>query len=213
MNIALLATAIILIPIAICSLLLLVPFHLSLRLDLNGLVMETHYQIRWLGLTLKKGEIPPTGAKDMQAEEKEQAKKKENVDEEKPKAEREQMPKSLASVDPRSFLDALPALMRFLKNLIKSVDIDKIICRISFGLNDPAETAVLSGYLWSLVSAIGLSNTNIFIDPRFDEERLEGDLAADLKARLLWVVVALLLALREDKLRRLLRQMAKGAQA
>jgi hypothetical protein len=211
MNIALLAMAIILIPIAVCFLLLLVPFHLSLKLDLNGLNMETDYQVRWLGLTLKRGEISPPRAKDMLGDEIEQAREKDY--EEKPKAEREQMPKSLASVDPRSFLDALPALMRFLKNLIKSVDIDKIICRISFGLNDPAETAVLSGYLWSLASAVGLSNTNIFIDPRFDEERLEGDLAADLKARLLWVVVALLLALREDKLRKLLRQMAKGARA
>ena len=211
MTILLLAMAIILIPIAICSLLLLVPFHLSLRLDLNGLKMETNYQVRWLGLTLKKGEIPPPGAKDMPGEEKEQARQKE--EKKKPKAEREQMPKSLASVDPRSFMDALPAILRVLKNLIKSIDIDRLICRISFGLNDPAETAVLSGYLWSLASAVGLSNTNIFIDPRFDEERLEGDLAADLKARLLWVVVALLLALREDKLRKLLGQMAKGARA
>lgn len=211
MNIALLAMAIILIPIAICSLLLLVPFHLSLKLDLNGLNMEADYQVRWLGLTLKKGEIPPPRAKDMPGDEIEQAREKEET--EKPKAEREQMPKSLASVDPRSFMDALPAILRVLKNLIKSVDIDRLICRISFGLNDPAETAVLSGYLWSLASAVGLSNTNIFIDPRFDEERLEGDLAADLKARLLWVVVALLLALREDKLRKLLGQMAKGARA
>jgi hypothetical protein len=211
MNIAPLAMAIILIPIAICSLLLLVPFHLSLKLDLNGLNMETNYQVRWLGLTLKKGEISPPGAKDMQAGEKEPAREK--LDEEKPEAEREQMPKSLASVDPRSFMDALPAILRVLRNLIKSINIDKIICRISFGLNDPAETAVLSGYLWSLASAVGLSNTNIFIDPRFDEERLEGDLAADIKARLLWVVVALLLALREDKLRKLLGQMAKGARA
>ena len=211
MNIALLAMAIILIPIATCSLLLLVPFHLSLKIDINGLNMEMDYQVRWLGLTLKKGEIPPPGAKDMPGEEKEQAREKE--EKKKPKAEREQMPKSLASVDPRSFMDALPAILRVLKNLIKSIDIDRIFCRISFGLNDPAETAVLSGYLWSLASAVGLSNTNIFIDPRFDEERLVGDLAADFKARLLWVVVALLLALREDKLRKLLGQMAKGARA
>ena len=211
MNIALLAMAIILIPIATCSLLLLVPFHLSLKIDINGLNMEMDYQVRWLGLTLKKGEIPPPGAKDMPGDEIEQAREKEET--QKPKAEREQMPKSLASVDPRSFMDALPAILRVLKNLIKSIDIDRLICRISFGLNDPAETAVLSGYLWSLASAVGLSNTNIFIDPRFDEERLEGDLAADLKARLLWVVVALLLALREDKLRKLLGQMAKGARA
>jgi len=211
MTILLLAMAIILIMIVICSLLLLVPFHLSLKLDLNGLNMETDYHVRWLGLTLKKGEIPPPGAKDMPGEEKEQARQKE--EKKKPKAEREQMPKSLASVDPRSFMDALPAILRVLKNLIKSIDIDRLICRISFGLNDPAETAVLSGYLWSLASAVGLSNTNIFIDPRFDEERLVGDLAADFKARLLWVVVALLLALREDKLRKLLGQMAKGARA
>ena len=211
MNIALLAMAIILIPIATCSLLLLVPFHLSLKIDINGLNMEMDYQVRWLGLTLKKGEIPPPGAKDMPGDEIEQAREKEET--QKPKAEREQMPKSLASVDPRSFMDALPAILRVLKNLIKSVDIDRLICRISFGLNDPAETAVLSGYLWSLASAVGLSNTNIFIDPRFDEERLVGDLAADFKARLLWVVVALLLALREDKLRKLLGQMAKGARA
>jgi len=211
MNIALLAMAIILIPIATCSLLLLVPFHLSLKIDINGLNMEMDYQVRWLGLTLKKGEIPPPGAKDMPGDEIEQAREKEET--QKPKAEREQMPKSLASVDPRSFMDALPALLRVLKNLIKSIDIDRIFCRISFGLNDPAETAVLSGYLWSLASAVGLSNTNIFIDPRFDEERLVGDLAADFKARLLWVVVALLLALREDKLRKLLGQMAKGARA
>jgi hypothetical protein len=211
MTFPLLAMAIILIPIVICSLLLLAPFHLSLKLDINGLDMEADYQVRWLGLTLKKGEIPPPGAKDIPGEEKEQAREKKEG--EKPKAESEQMPKSLASVDPRSFMEALPAILRVLKNLIKSIDIDRLICRISFGLNNPAETAVLSGYLWSLASAVGLSNTNVFIDPRFDEERLVGDLAADFKARLLWVVVALLLALREDKLRKLLGQMAKGARA
>jgi hypothetical protein len=206
MTIPLLAMAIILILIVICSLLLLLPFHLSFSIDLKGPHIVADYQVRWLGQTLKKGKMPPHITRDASEDERRPA-----SEEDKATAKKEPLQEGLESVDPRSLIEALPALLRVFKDLIRCIEIDKFICHITFGLNDPADTAILSGYLWSLVSAVRLYNANISINPCFDEERLIADLVADLKARLLWIVVTLLLALREDKLRKLLGQMAKGA--
>mgnify|MGYP000724916883 CR=1 FL=1 len=60
--------AILMVLLVIFSFILLVPFHLSLKLELSGLIMQTDYQIRWLWVTLKKGELPPPRAKDWKGE-------------------------------------------------------------------------------------------------------------------------------------------------
>jgi|APFre7841882654_1041346.scaffolds.fasta_scaffold07632_3 hypothetical protein len=72
-------------------------------------------------------------------------------------------------------------------------------------LNDPADTAVICGYLWALTSAVSLPGTHIRVDPYFEGERLTGSLNAEIRSRLLWVVVVFINALREKPIRRLLK--------
>ncbi|MFZ2472250.1 MAG: DUF2953 domain-containing protein [Methanothrix sp.] len=83
----------------------------------------------------------------------------------------------------------------------------KISCRLCFGLDDPAQTAIISGYLWSLASALGFFPTKILIEPWFEGERLEGEIAAEIEARLLWAVFAVIKIVRVREIRLLLREM------
>jgi hypothetical protein len=75
-------------------------------------------------------------------------------------------------------------------------------------LDDPADTAVLSGYLWSVASTLGLFRANVFIEPYFEGERLEGEIAAELKTRLIWIAKAVINASLEKEIRSLIREVA-----
>ncbi len=99
------------------------------------------------------------------------------------------------------------------EDLIRCIKFEKIGGRLCIGLDDPVDTAVMSGYLWSALSAVGLHRANIFIEPYFGGARLEGDFRAELQARVLWAFVAMLRALGEKKIRRLMMEMAWGVRA
>jgi hypothetical protein len=107
----------------------------------------------------------------------------------------------------QSLINAAPALANILLDLLKSILFKKISCRLCFGLDDPAQTAIISGYLWSLASVLGLIQSKIFIEPWFEGERLEGELVAEIEARLWWTVFAVIQGLREREIRLLLREM------
>lgn len=104
----------------------------------------------------------------------------------------------------KSLLDAIPAAIPSLKYLSKSINFQKASCSLCFGLYDPVQTAVMSGYLWSLAAATGHLRTSIHIEPCFEEQLLEGDITFELGVRMLWPSVALINALREKKIRELL---------
>jgi hypothetical protein len=107
-------------------------------------------------------------------------------------------------------LEASPAFLSILKDLIRSIELDGISCNLRFGLDDPALTAVLSGYLWSVASASGLLHADVLLEPCFDGERLEGSLMARLRARMLWIVVAAFRGLCEKQTRRLMAKVVRG---
>jgi hypothetical protein len=94
-----------------------------------------------------------------------------------------------------------------LLNLLKSIRVKKFSCRLCFGLDDPAQTAIISGYLWFLASALGFFPAKIFIEPWFEGERLEGELIAEIEARLIWAVFAMIQTLRVREMRLLLKEM------
>ena len=112
------------------------------------------------------------------------------------------------SPEPKSLLNAAPAIAHLFIDLFKSIVFQKLSCRLCFGLNDPAETAVMSGYLWSVASTLGLFRANVSIEPFFEGERLEGEFAAELKIRLIWIAKAVIDALREKEIRSLIREIA-----
>jgi hypothetical protein len=207
-----------LIIIILLAFLLLAPFHLSLNIGKKGPLIDGSIKLAWLGRPLMKAEICPQSAGDLLASIWKEAsgtkdrtiEVRKSVEEEMGREERSEIDnQKKGAVRPpsiQSLINAAPALAKILRDLLKSIHFKNISCRLCFGLDDPAQTAIISGYLWFLASALGLFSANIFIEPWFEGERLEGELVAEMKARLLWVVFAVVQVLRVREIRLLLRE-------
>jgi len=194
--------------------------------------MRGSYRIAWLGITLKKKEILSQSAADLLAS---ILKKESTIDEDEGNDQKEEKAKLTAengeegkvkpdrgaeiedpkgerdhdtgrSPSPGTLLDAAPAIMNILMDLLKTIVFERLSCRLCFGLDDPADTAVLSGYLWSVASTLSLFRANVFIEPCFEGERLEGVFEAELKTRLIWIAKAVINALQEKEIRSLIRE-------
>ena len=214
--------------------LLFVPFHFSLNFSKYGPQIRGSYRISWLGITLKKKEILPQSAADLLAS---ILKKESTIDEGEGNDQKEEKVRLTAengeegkvkpdkgaeiedskgerdhdterSPSSGTLLNAAPAIMNFLMDLLKTIVFEKLSCRLCIGLNDPADTAVMSGYLWSVASTLGLFRANVFIEPCFEGERLEGLFEAKLKTRLIQIALAVINTLREKEIRSLIREVA-----
>jgi hypothetical protein len=219
----------ILLLIILLGILLLAPFNLSLNIGKKGPLVWGSIKLAWIGVTLRKVEISPQSADDFLASiRKEEAGKEERdvdgrttnwkkkavlrtnekeLDGNGEESEKGETTDATRHPSISSLIDAAPPLAKILWNLLRSIHFKKNSCRLCFGLNDPAQTAIISGYLWFLASALGVFSANISIDPWFDGERLEGELIAEVEARLLWPVFAVIKALRVREIRILLKEM------
>jgi hypothetical protein len=226
--------AIFILLLIILAILLLAPFNLSLDLGKKGPLIWGSIRLAWLGMTLRKVEILPQSADDFLASiGKEEAGKKDRAvdenktteknndsggkkdreqDEKEPDGKSEGHERSETTDTTRhpsisSLIDVAPPLAKILWDLLRSIRFRNSSCRLCFGLNDPAQTAIISGYLWFLASALGIFPANISINPWFDGERLEGELIAEIEARLLSPVFAVIKALQVREIRLLLKEM------
>ena len=193
--------------------LILVPFHLCLDLKIDGFSVTGFYKVKWFGLTIRRVELSGPGEDEdiKRLEDKKKTKirtvsagkdvKKDNADK-RSKFDRQRFLK-----DPRLFIDALPSFFSILKDLMRTVHIERILLNITLGLDDPANTAILCGYLWSMASFVSKPSAIIRIDPYFGGDRLIGSANAEVWGRLLWVMLAFIGALREKPIRRLLKEM------
>lgn len=214
--------------------LLLAPFNLSLNAGKKGPLVWGSIKLAWLGLTIRKLEISPQSADELLATIKKEEDAKEElaidkrgtnvkekaankmivlgrkIDREQDVIESETEDETKDTIRPpsiQSLIDVAPALVKILWDLLKSIHFKKSSCRLCFGLDDPAQTAIISGYLWFLASALGISLSNISIDPWFDGVRLEGQLKAEIEARLICPVFAVIKAVRIREIRQLLKGM------
>lgn len=191
--------------------LILVPIHLCLDLRVDGFFFTGFYKVKWFGLTLRRVEISgPGGDEDIKrVEDKKKTRDvttfaREDAKKEDTAGRRSKLDSQRFLKDPRMFIDALPSFFRVLKDLMRTVHIERLLLNITVGLDDPANTATLCGYLWSMASFVSMPAT-IRIDPYFGGDRLNGSVHAEIWSRLFWVFVAFIAALREKPIRRLLK--------
>ncbi len=105
----------------------------------------------------------------------------------------------------RSVLAAMPAFIDLIRDLFRSFHFKTIRCHLQLGLDDPSETAILTGRLWSIAAFLSYLGADIQIEPFFEEERLEGELLAEARMRPIHIPAAIISALREKEMRSLIK--------
>lgn len=179
---------------------LLIPLHVSLQLLKQGSITSGNLRISWLGLTFRR-KIPS-------GEKKRKQKKEEGEEEEKEKKKRPELSRLPETVS--RLMESLPYFPSIFRTFMRSLTIERFSADVEMGLGSPVETAVVSGYLWSLASLVNISHkADLTVKPNFQEEQLEGSLVTDLKIRLLWIAVALVKAVTKKPVRQLFTNMRR----
>jgi hypothetical protein len=165
---------------------LLIPLNVYFWFTKEGPSARGSVRIGWLGITLVRREMSIKGKKG---------------EEEKRKLELKRIGETF-----RLLRESSPHLTDLLRAFERSVSVRGLSCEILFGLNDPADTAATSGYLWSLMSVVNASpKCHLAVRPDFLSERLDGSIAVELKVRLLRIVAAFVRALTKKPVRQLFR--------
>ncbi|MCL4437371.1 MAG: DUF2953 domain-containing protein [Thaumarchaeota archaeon] len=172
---------------------LLIPLHVSLQLLRQGSTTSGNLRVKWLVLTYRRK--IPSGEKKREKEKKEK----------KRRPDLSRLPDT-----GNRLLESLPYLPDITRTFLRSITIERLSVDVKLGLGGPVETAVMSGYLWSLASLVNsLPKSGLSVRPNFQEEQLEGSLITDLKIRLLWVAAALVKALTKKPVRQLFTSMRR----
>jgi hypothetical protein len=207
---------ILLIPAAIllvAGLFLFVPFCLDLHIENDGYRASGRYSISWLGRTLHRGDLmKPKDSGDVQLAKRgqEEARTGGESGEDKDRGDKRSKfdGKRFSFPGIGALIDSMPALISFLRDLTRAIHIDQLSCNVTFGLDDPSDTAMWSGYLWALACAIPFP-AQVHLEPCFSAEMLEGFLDCKVNGRISWAVVAIINAVRKKPLRRLIKELMK----
>lgn len=195
------------------SAILIIPLRLSLFISKNGATIQGSIHLGWSGLTLVRKEIAPQSAGELLAgmskgEVNQEASQADSqAENEKGRGAANAAEKS-SSISLSSLLNAAFALKDMLLYLFHTIRIRNASARLCFGLDDPADTAIMCGHLFSLAAIFGLIPGRVFIDPWFGGEHLEGEMAIEMEIRLMWVAWAFIWALRAKEIRQLLMEAA-----
>ncbi|MEE9585685.1 MAG: DUF2953 domain-containing protein [Nitrososphaerales archaeon] len=146
------------------------------------------FRIRWLGITFFQQKIPQ--------EERKKEKRRERFDW-----------KSIPEMG-SLFTESYPYFTNVLNAFTKSISIKRLSFNVTIGLGSSADTAIVSGYLWSLASIVNVyPPIYLSVEPDFQEERLDGSMMIELKVRLLRIAVAFIKAFSKKPVRRLFSRM------
>ena len=183
---------IILIIILILIGILVVPFQISMQLYRMGSVNEGRFKLSWLKIRLVQRKIPSD--------------KKEHKEEKKQKRiDFNRIPKIIMLS-----VESLPYIFNIFEAVLRSISVKKISIDSTIGFDSPADTAIISGYLWGLASIINIiPNAYLNVEPDFHEERIDGSFVIELKLILLWIAIEGLKALTKKPVRSLLGELRK----
>jgi len=188
------AAIIILIIILILIGILVVPFQISLRLYRMGSVNEGHFKLSWARIGLIHRKFPSK----KKEPKKEKKKEKKEID-------YNRIPKIISLS-----IESLPSIFNISGAFLRSISVKKISIDSIIGFSSPADTAIISGYLWGLSSLINMiPNTCLTVEPDFNKERIDGSFLIELKLILLWIAIEGLKALTKKSVRSLLFEIRK----
>jgi len=178
---------IILILALILLLILVIPFHISFYLNKREKDIRGNIQVRWLKIRLLKRSIPPEKPeKEVKAK-----KEKKKEEEKKPRLSVENIFKVI-----NKFAAAFEHLVPILYAFLKSIKLEKLSLNLNLGFTSPVNTALFSGYFWSVSSIINIiPPVNLSITPDFQKPRYDGSFDFELRFTLYRIVGAFLKAL------------------
>lgn len=186
---------ILLVIVVVVASILLVPFHITLNLANQGFKYNGYLQIKWLKIRIIKREIPS-----------EEEKKEEE------KQEKDEKPRAEWNLDRivkvfNLFLEALPYFGRIFRSMIRSIDLERFLFNLKFGLDSPVDTAEILGISWSMASIINLiPKITINITPVFMQPTLDVKIELEFKIKLFWIVIESLRAFTKKPVRNLIKE-------
>ena len=160
---------------------MLIPFHISLNLNNNGLDYNGYFKVTWLRIRILRKEIP------IKEEEKEEKKEEKKEVEEKAKAEW-----TLNRIIKifNLFLESMPYFENILYALLRFITIEKLKLNLALGMDSPVDTAQMAGFFWSLLPTVNLiPKVSIHMNPVFMKSTFEGNLDFEVKIRLFWIAL------------------------
>jgi hypothetical protein len=173
---------------------LLIPFQVFLEASMTGTSAKSSIKVRWLGLTVWRTKPKKRSKESVEAK----------VTEKKPRRAFDvgRLLRTLTLLR-----DSGSALAIIAGSIRKAVAIRKLSADVTFGLGDPAETALLAGYLWSVSWIPNLSpRISLSVRPDLESIRLDGSITAQSSVRLFPLVVGFLRAYSRRSFRLLIRE-------
>lgn len=150
-------------------------------------------KLSWMRIRLIQRDIPPE-AEEEKKEKKKKKKKKER------KFESKKLIKSI-----KLFWKSLEHLIPILTAFLKSLTLEKFSLNLNLGFGSPVDTAMTSGYFWSLASVMNLiPPVSLSLTPDFQKERIDGSVELNIKLKLFWIVVESIKAFTKKPVRKLL---------
>ena len=217
----------------IIALVFLIPIRLKMQLLKDASRIRGFYRVACFGLTLKEGEISPPGPADIlgetgDAKPKEKPKEKNRTRVSITDAESEEKERGLGQGEagfqdksamgkahkPKeidAILNALPALLEMAGDILRTIQVEECSLNLSLGTGDAADTARISGYIWSAAAVALPRKVSFNLDPYFLGEKMDGSVIVDIGARPLLVGLASAKALKEEQVRYLIMNMVRGA--
>jgi len=173
-----------------------IPFNITLKLNLNGLKTEGYFKLTWMKIKLFQKEFPDTEKKVEKIEEKKEDEQKFDI---------KKLPKIISLL-----YESSPYLIRIFNAFLKSTKFEKFSLYLIFGLGSPYDTAILGGYAYALMPLLNLiPNAYFALEPDLLNERLEAAINLKISIRLFWIVVELLRAVLKKPVRSLLNELRK----
>jgi len=181
--------AIVLLALVVAALaLLLIPFDVFVEASKAGPSQRGGVTIRWLGIALwrskpRQDEVPRRQGTETEVD----------------------VVRLLRIL--RLLRDSSSTLVGIARSVRRAVSVRRVSVDVTFGLGDPADTAVAAGYLWAVAWVLNLSPVvSISARPDMERLRLDGSVMAQLRVRMLPLVVGFLRAYSHRTFRMLVKE-------